>query len=75
MDIKRFTLTAPYHGCENGDRFIMANLNGNENGVYRVLSATRDTCECRTWLWHDWIALVYWKIVRFVKGLMNDANK
>lgn len=53
----KFILTMPEHGLENGDRLIST----EPPLVLRVLHAIdKDTCSCREWSWHDWLALWYW---------------
>lgn len=61
----KFKVTMPGHGLENGDRLIST----KPKLVLRVLHAIdRDTCSCREWLWHDWIALGYWRLRRTLQA-------
>lgn len=57
----KFKLRMPEHGLENGDRLIST----EPKLVLRVLHAIdKDTCTCRKWVSHDWLALGYWRMRR-----------
>ena len=55
-------ITKPFptrrHGMRNGDRVLLPT-----GKALRVLSSQSETIfHAREWRWHDWIALVYWRL-------------